>query len=287
MAFKYNLDKSSKKFHCPRCSKKTLVRFLNAEKEYLDGDFGRCDREDRCGYFLKPAEEKISIADFEPNPQPILEPSFIPSSYIIPTLSGYENNALIKWFIEKVGAERTLKLIELYRIGIDNTSSYTNDWVIFWQHDINNKCRSGKIIKYLPTGRRCKENKATWVHRKQTGGKPLFQDFNLVQCLFGEHLLKNSTKPIAIVESEKTALIASLFIDKYIWIACGGIGELRAPKIDVLKNRSVTVFPDLGGFDKWSAKAKEFGFNISRIIEDKATEEERLQGLDIGDYLIK
>lgn len=287
MNFKYTLDKSSKKFHCPRCNRKTFVKFIDTENEYLNGDFGRCDREDRCGYFLRPEEERTSIADFEPKPQPILDPSFIPSNYVISTLTGYTNNNLIKFFIDKVGEQKTQQLIELYRIGIDNTSSYTNDWVIFWQHDVNNKCRSGKIIKYQPTGRRCKEYKATWFHRKQTGRKHLFEDFNLVQCLFGEHLLnKFPNKPIAIVESEKTALIASLFIDKYIWIACGGIGELRAPKIDVLKNRSVTVFPDLGGFDKWAAKAKEFGFNISRHIEDIATEQERENGLDIGDYLL-
>lgn len=285
--FKFNLDKSSKKYHCPRCNKKTFVRFLDQDKNYIESNFGRCDREDRCGYFLKPHEDKTSIADFEPNTTPVLDPSFIDKNFIIPTLNGYKNNALIKWFIEKVGENKTQQLIELYRIGIDNTSSYTNDWVIFWQHDINNKCRSGKIIKYLPTGRRCKENKATWFHKKQSNLNPLFPDFNLVQCLFGEHLLyKFPTKPIAIVESEKTALIASLFIDKYIWLACGGLQELRAPKIDVLTNRSVTVFPDLGGFKKWEAKAREFDFNISRLIEDRATPEERLQGLDIGDYLL-
>jgi len=54
---------------------------------------------------------------------------------------------------------------------------------------------------YSPTtGKRVKEpfNHITWVH------KALKQpDFNLKQCLFGEHLLQDKTKPVAIVESEK------------------------------------------------------------------------------------
>lgn len=39
------------------------------------------------------------------------------------------------------------------------------------------------------------------------------------QCLFGEHLLlQYPTKPVAIVESEKSALIASHFMpDLYGW----------------------------------------------------------------------
>jgi hypothetical protein len=53
--YRYILDKSSKKFICPVCNKKKLVRFIDTETdEYLSGDFGRCDDEH---YFSAPKEE--------------------------------------------------------------------------------------------------------------------------------------------------------------------------------------------------------------------------------------
>ena len=34
----------------------------------------------------------------------------------------------------------------------------------------------------------------------------------LKQCFFGEHLLREKTMPVAIVESEKTAIISSVYL---------------------------------------------------------------------------
>lgn len=75
-------------------------------------------------------------------------------------------------------------------------------------------------------------------------------DFELKQCLFGEHLLRDKAKPIAIVESEKTAIIASVYLPQFIWLAVGSLTNLNAEKCSVLKGRTVTLFPDLNGFEK-------------------------------------
>lgn len=246
-AFKYSLDRSSKKFHCPYCNRKTFVRFVDVDKKYLDHKYGRCDREDRCGYFLKPndAEDYVFLPRPEVDQKPI---SFIPKEHAIATFKGYEQNNLFKFLITKFGANKVSEVIRRYRVGIDDTSWATKDWTIFWQFDINGNIRSGKMINYGTAGKRSKEVSSTWYHKRHLLGKPVFQDFNLKQCLFGEHLINVINKPIAIVESEKTALIASIFIDRYLWLACGGLNELRPEKVAVLMNRSVTLFPDLGCF---------------------------------------
>jgi len=142
---------------------------------------------------------------------------------------------------------------------------------------------------YSPTtGKRVKnlELPVYWVHKaiKQS-------EFELRQCLFGEHLLIEKTKPVAIVESEKTAVIASGYLPQFIWVAVGSLTNLNAEKCSILKGRTVTLFPDLNGFDKWSSKAKELShlanFTVSDLLERKATEAERKQGFDLADYLIK
>lgn len=111
------------------------------------------------------------------------------------------------------------------------------------------------------------------------------------QCLFGEHLISlEPDKPIAIVESEKSAIVASVYFPQYIWLACGGLSNLSFDKCKVLKGRNVILIPDLGGFIKWQTKAKELASTIqvrvSDILEKIASDKERQAGWDIADYLI-
>lgn len=82
------------------------------------------------------------------------------------------------------------------------------------------------------------------------------KDFHLCQCFFGEHLINAAkTKPIALVESEKTALIASYYLPQFIWIASGGKnGCFNTKSLSVLKNRDVVLFPDLGATTVWQDK---------------------------------
>ena len=83
-------------------------------------------------------------------------------------------------------------------------------------------------------------------------------DYNLVQCLFGEHLLKMyPDKVVALVESEKSALIASGVYPEYIWLATGGKSQLSIDKLKVLKGRTVIMFPDVDGYEYWKNKAKD------------------------------
>ncbi len=114
------------------------------------------------------------------------------------------------------------------------------------------------------------------------------KDFNLKQCLFGEHLLKEDLNaPVAIVESEKTAIIAQAKMPKYLWLATGSLNEFKASKLEVLKNRRVVAFPDLGAYDYWYKKAAylKLPIQVSDYIEKNATEEQRKEGLDIADFL--
>ena len=144
---------------------------------------------------------------------------------------------------------------------------------------------------YDQTGHRVKEpfNYITWVHTVLK-----IEPYNLNQCLFGEHLLNGGTLPVAIVESEKTVCIASIYLPQFIWLACGQLQGLNADNCKVLSGRTVLLFPDLKGFDKWQQKAKELEsqipdvrFVVSDYLEKNASEVDKAKGLDLADYLIQ
>lgn len=279
--FEYKLDRSSKKFECPNCGKKTLVRYVNINGEFLQGDFGRCDREINCGFLSIPNQEKVIVA-----PSAIVHKQiqFIDFNDAVATSCHLEDNTLIRFLISKIGFDATNEVIQNYRIGVDQTNPNTRDWIIWWQFDINGNCRSGKLMKYRSDGHRDKTHPSTWYHKVD----PKYRSFEVTQCFFGEHLIQSfPNRKIAIVESEKTACIASHFIPDYTWLASGSLTGLGYEKCKVLKNRNVTLFPDLGAYDKWKEKANEYKFNISNALEQNCTDDQRSMGLDLADFLIK
>ena len=115
------------------------------------------------------------------------------------------------------------------------------------------------------------------------------------QCLFGEHLLadaSSSARTVAIVESEKTALVASLFIPDLVWLATGGMhGSFNSEAMQVLRGCDVVLFPDLKATDEWRCKAKMLqsickSATCSDLLERMATDGQREAGLDIADFLL-
>jgi hypothetical protein len=288
------------RYRCPSCQQrdKTFSLYIDTETgEHIHPSVGRCNRESNCGYHYTPKQyfqdNNISFDTPHPKaykPRPVTpQPkpfSFIPVEVFKASLKGHETNHFVKFLINLFGVEVASQLVSRYFIA---TSKHWNGATVFWQIDTQGKVRTGKIMLYSPTtGKRVKEpfNHINWVH------KALKQpEFELRQCLFGEHLLIEKTKPVAIVESEKTAVIASVYLPQFIWLAVGSLTNLNAEKCSILKGRTVTLFPDLNGFDKWSSKAKELShlaiFTVSDLLERKATEAEKKQGFDLADYLIK
>ena len=301
----------STRHNCPSCGQKQSFTF------YLDGNthepiyktVGKCNRESKCGYHYTPKQYFLDNPSLSPPlggcwvgsachvsnqpPQLITPPQpagTIPFS-LVENSASYRSN-FVRFLCEILTDEQIHSIGENYALGATK-----NNEVIFWQIDIHGKVRTGKIMQYNPeTGRRLKHESGAidWVHNKLKKSGTLPEDFNLQQCFFGEHLLKlYPDKPVAIVESEKSALIATAVFPDLIWLAAGNLNGLSLEKCQGLKGRNVTLFPDLGGFEKWSDKAgfieKECNckINISTLLEDIATLEAKANGFDIADYLIE
>jgi hypothetical protein len=283
---------------------------------------GRCNHESGCGYHYTPKEyfadhpepqgySNVSslskLGDFSAipgrspqRPEPAKEPGRIPKQYIIQSL-GYASNFVV--FLCSIFDLDNLESPTIQRLMSDYCFGHTkNGSIIYWQLDGRNRIRTGKIMQYDPsTGKRVKDvtspGRIDWVHAKLKRDGILPDDFNLVQCLFGEHLLKRYPgKVVALVESEKSAIIAAGVYPRYIWLATGGRSQLSIDKLRVLGGRTVVMFPDTDTDGKsyalWCAKAKELEaigctVTVSDLLERVGTDEDKKSGLDIADYLIR
>ena len=253
------------RYRCPSCGKPAqFTLYIDTETgEHLSPTVGKCNRVNNCGHHETPKQyfESNGITVKPPQRKQATVIKKIPASFIKPedfkaslNLKAYELNYFVTFLNNHFGTNIAGQLVSKYFIG---TSKHWEGANIFWQIDTQGKVRTGKIMLYSPTtGKRGKE--FTYVHKEIK--QP---EFVLNQCFFGEHLLSESSKPVAVVESEKTAIIASYFYPQFIWLASGGIDGLTAEKWKVLKGRTVTLFPDLKAFEKWKAKAKE----ISKIAK--------------------
>jgi len=305
---------------CPNCKKPhSFTLYLDGETgQPIHPTVGRCNHENSCGYHYPPKQyfidnpersgnriKPIWFNQFKPiEPiKPIKPIGYIPDDYVKKSLSTESDfvQFLKRLFENSNGLNQSIdEVCNMYRLGATKDRR-----VIFWQIDFDGNVRTGKIMMYDPeTGKRVHNRSGAidWVHNKLKRTGELPDDFNLTQCYFGEHLLSaNPHKTVAIVESEKTAIIASLFMPEYVWLAAGNINGLNIEKSKVLKERSVILYPDLSkelptrptAFELWSRKAAEirqaYGCKIivSDYLEKIASDEEKENGLDIADYFLK
>lgn len=313
----YNLQKYkgiSSRYTCPACGRKRcFTLYVDEAGEPLHESVGRCDHESSCGYHYTPRQFFADHPDLKPGPDwrytPIpchSEPKAknlctIPDHVVDRSVRFNHDSDLVTFLRTILDPMVVEGLIEQYRIGVTRSGA-----TIFFQIDQLGRCRTGKIMKYDPeTGHRIKDEntpgRITWVHSlmKQSGQLP--RDWELSQCLFGEHLLlENPGRPVALVESEKTAVICAGLMPRYLWLATGGKSCIN-DRLLVLKGRKVIAFPDIDGYDEWQRKLAKYtassailseakdllDIRISPILQQNATAEDLENHIDIADWLIR
>lgn len=314
--YRFHLQKykPGSKTVCPECGRKAcFTRYIDEEGQISFPDnVGKCDHINSCGYHYTPKEyfhdnpavkENLTRQDgygnvastvikpvVKPSPAPQSQISFLPYAWVEQSMQRFDINPLYRYLATVAGKEKTDRLFNLYKVG---TSKMWNGATVFWQIDINGDVRAGKIMGYdAKTGHRIKEpfNQVSWVHSVRK-----IPDFHMKQCLFGEHLLADTSsmaRTVAIVESEKTALAATLFIPDLVWLATGGMhGCFNSEAMQVLRGREVVLFPDLKATDEWRRKVQMLqsickSATCSRLLEERVTDEQREAGLDIADFLL-
>ena len=324
--FPYQLEKGSRKFACPRCGRKTFVRVIEtAGGKHLPDHVGRCDRESNCGYqftwkrhfeddsVMRPAVgirtsqyalhavpksedlEQICSTDRSEAILRTRPPDYLEAAHLLQTLSNYGQNMFVQFLLRLFpnDPQDVQDVISEYLIGTKD--GYT----VFPTISETGKVCKAKLIKFDPeTGKRVRDQYAisSLQARLKRAGE-LEEEFETdKEVFFGEHLLqKHPKRPVAIVEAEKTAVVASIckgVFPDFVWLATGSKQWLKTGRIKKLgRGRRIVLFPDADGFKSWlevASKAASHGFRvkISHLIENLATDAEKSDQVDLADYLV-
>ena len=300
---------------CPNCGdKRSFAYYVDEENTPLHPSVGRCNHESSCGYHYTPKQyfqdypecctSNVSSFDGQKRdakskstPTEPLKPTTIgnvPIHYVKKSKSVQSNffrflSTLLSNYYGSKSQEVLNRLLDEYRLGATRDSA-----VIFWQIDKSGKVRTGKVMQYNPEdGHRIKAEQAAtinWIHSILKKQKVLPEDWQLSQCLFGEHLLSlYPDKVVVLVESEKSAIIGSAIFPNYVWLATGGKSQMKEDKLRVLSGRTVLLFPDADGYTEWKQRAESMTYCkaiVSDLIEKHATPKQKADHIDIADWII-
>jgi len=260
-----------KKLTCPQCGRKRcLVPYVNAETgEVLDPTCGRCDHQNSCGYHKPPREffrergepyEARTLSSRATSythkggerkrSQELAKENiyyFAPETF----LEFLQNSDTLRTYVESLcGEEATADVWEDYMI------CESDGQTIFPYIDQDGRIRTAKIMRYGADGHR-KKFGVDWLHARWIRCGKLPAETKTKICLFGEHLLKlDADKPVAIVESEKTALMCATLVPSAIWLASGGCQFMSEDRLSVLRGRKLVLFPDCDAVEEWCKRVK-------------------------------
>jgi hypothetical protein len=314
--------KPNSRYTCPACnSRGVFVRYVADDGSYLSEMVGRCNRENKCGYHYKPKEfyadfpqaktvglkfgkvrkqrrvnygftDKNAAQRTESQPKSF---DYIPFEYLKRTLGNYEQNSFVQFLIALFPdcIEEIQSVLKMYLVG--TYPDYHGCYTCFPQIDRQMRVCKAKLIRFdAETGKRLKGEFDTnsLVAKLKKLGK-VKEDFNKKQIFFGEHLLtKYPDRPVAIVEAEKSVIIGSLCFPKFVWLASGSKQWLKTERLERLGNRSIILYPDGDGYNAWQqiatdARRQGLEVKVSSLIETRATDEQKAEGYDLADILIK
>ena len=300
---------------CPACNNKNqFTRFVDDAGNYIGDDVGICNRASKCGYRYtakqffadnptvsnsKPKARRTGRFDVNAS-QPatasnvqLERKSFdvIAFESFKTTLGSYDQNNFVQFLFNLFpnALEEIQDILKMYFVG--SVADYRGNYTCFPSVDAQNRICRAKLIRFsADTGKRLKGQFDT---SSLPAKLKLKEDFQYKQIFFGEHLLsKFPDKAIAVVEAEKTAIIASICFPEFVWLGCNSKSWLKVERLKRLGNRQIILYPDADGYALWQGIAQDAarqGLNVkvSNLIETRATDEQRAGGYDLADYLTR
>ena len=162
----------------------------------------------------------------------------------------------------------------------------------------------------------------TWISTLLKNREPLINSWHVQHCLFGLHLLAHaeaptgdwrncgiakpkasnatggpglSASPIAIVESESSAIVLSALFPESIWMAYATTSHLSPDLFSPLEGHIVTIYPNTDptlstylffqDLVTLTQQQYDLDITISPLLEDNATPTQKERNIDLLDFL--
>jgi hypothetical protein len=227
-------DYKRPKGQCPSCHEKGAWRFLKTGNNRLPDEFGICDK-GKCGHSNWP-KKGASVRQ-----EKIVEK---PAPEVI-----YATPERTKELLDKTNDFNNALHVLAHTLGVP--SSHLQKWrvatdgnaIAYLHFNKAGQLCNAKWMPYHPNGKRNHDRKP-WTFPQPHEEKN--QEYKF--CLYGEHLLSDDrARPVCLVESEKSAVLASYFYPQFDWLACGAANGVADHKIAPLHNRLVYWLRDADG----------------------------------------
>ena len=141
---------------------------------------------------------------------------------------------------------------------------------------------------------------ATWMSSLLKRREPMLQYWQVQHCLFGLHLtsdFSHQTSPIAIVESEASAVVLSELFPECIWMAYATTLHLSPDLFAPLEGRTVTLYPRTDPtlstflfFEELvdvTRRQYDIDLTVDSTLEDYATTAQKDRCIDILDFILE
>ena len=135
-----------------------------------------------------------------------------------------------------------------------------------------------------------------WLSTMLKTRQPLLRRWCPIHCLFGQHLLSTlHSPPIAIVESEASAVVLSELFPDVLWMAYATVEHLDVALFAPLRGRTVTLYPNTDpSFSTYlffhdladSIRGRyDLHVSVASILEDHATPAQKERCIDLLEFL--
>lgn len=175
---------------------------------------------------------------------------------------------------------------ERYRLGKSRSGK-----CIFWMIDEREGILDGRIDSPTMT---FDDAHPIWISLMLKAREPdLLSFWQAPRCLFGLHLLseRGSGKSVAIVESERSAVILSELFPQFVWLAYVNALCFTIDMLKPLKGRKVVLYPPTDSTGStylfWydiadrARKCYHLDISVSYLLEDKATPQQKESRIDL------
>lgn len=270
----------SVKLDCPYCnSKKSFRPYKKINGQDVVNEKGElcgiCDKANKCGALVKP-DGTVSGKVRE---------TIVKKDIILLDLDEESKELAKSWILNQdsnfhkfcTGLGITPQHLKKWGVGTDK------DCTVFVFIDHNRKPCNAKWFKYKEDGHRDKDFNAYSLKGYNNND----QDYKYKICLFGEHLLsEDKSRTVIMVESEKTAVIASFFYPMFDWLSCASGDGLTDAKASILKDNFVIWLCDADKKGRENSSLKTL--HRQRIKHKKVDLQPMVNdGSDICDLIVK